>query len=492
MPDTPPSTTLAATLRRETPWFILYLSLFLLIYGYAILRLGMHVDDVYDFGGEETGLYAAAGRWGVVLWRSIFEPGACVWAAGIVSALLISLSIILQTHLLRLTGSLPRLVYGGFYLGCIQFSHMLQFSFLCDAVAASFIAVTGSVWMLQKAGLKSWLLSVLLLVPAFGIYQATAFYFAALFVLCELRRMQLQEAEGMRCRVGKFILTGLSAAIIWYIIKIAAVHLPLVTEAQLTYAEGYQSSLTCWPEFLQATPQGKAEIILNVFMIGYPGQWVSLSAIIALIILYKRYKQDSGKRRAMGSLLLMAALCIIPYALGILLLRQQTPWTFIAEPLMLAGFWGLVAAAPERLTPKALHILLIFLAFILVKALYGVSAQAKEEALRHDICVAELRTMHNAALATARQNGAEASEIILIGEPMNRQQVPDSAAESTLTWSNMLYYYLRHLKLANRMRIGTNSFYTEHKAEFDAMPIWPAPGSVVNTGNQVIIKIGPQ
>ena len=495
MSHTAPTATASSTatlLRREGPWFALYFCLFLLIYGYSALRLGMHVDDVYDFCGEETGLYAAAGRWGVVLWRGIFGQGACVWAAGITAGLLLAVTILCQTHLLRLTGNIERLIYGGFYLGCIQFSHMLQFSFLCDAVAASFLAVTGAVYFMQKPGIGARLGSLALLGLAFGTYQATAFYFGALFLLCELRRVQMGKSGGFMRRSGRFILTGIGAAIIWVTVKQAAVHLPFVTQAQLHYAESYQRSLTCWPEFLSGTTEEKCSILQGVFMIGYSGQWLCLSALLPLIYLFRSIKRHLGRSTAVHALLLMLMLCITPYALGLLLLRQQTPWTFIAEPLMLAGFWGIFSASGESFTPTLRKLTLVILGFTLIKGLYAVSEQAKLQALQYDTCIAELRHMRNAADSAARHAGISPQDILLVGEPMHRTDIDTNSAEQSLTWSNMLYYYLRHLKQEDRMHIGTNAFYKQNKDLLDTLPIWPAPGSIQIIENKVIIKIGPQ
>lgn len=490
--STASGTPTATLLRREGPWFALYFCIFLLIYGYSALRLGMHVDDVYDFCGEETGLYAAAGRWGVVLWRGIFGLGACVWAAGITSGLLLAGTILCQTHLLRLTGNAERLIYGGFYLGCIQFSHMLQFSFLCDAVAAAFLAVTGAVYFMQKPGIGARLGSIALLALAFGTYQATAFYFGALFLLCELRHIQAKESDGFWRRCGCFILTGIGAALIWALVKQAAVHLPFVTQEQLDYAESYQRSLTCWPEFMSGSAAEKWSILQGIFMIGYSGQWLCISALLPLIYLFRNFKHHTGRGTALRALLLMLLLCITPYALGLLLLRQQTPWTFIAEPLMLAGFWGLFSASKESFTPHLRKLTLIILSFTLIKGLYTVSEQAKLQALQFDTCIAELRHMRHAADSAARHAGITPQDIVLVGEPMHRTDIDTNSAEQSLTWSNMLYYYLRHLKLEDSMHIGTNAFYKKNKAQLDSLPIWPAPESVLIIEDKVIIKIGPQ
>ena len=478
-------------LKEEGKWFILYFCIFLLVYGYSVLRLGMYGDDLYDFNGEETGLYAAAGRWGVIVWRGIFGLGACQWAAGIVSGLLISAVIICQCHLLKLTGTLQRVVYGGFYLGCIQFNHMLQFSFLCDAVAASFLCVTGAVWMLQKGGAKQLFIGLALLTYAFGTYQATCFYYGALFLVMELRRQQTEEAAGMGKRILRFLSLGMGAALAWYIIKSVAVLLPFVTQEQITYATGYQSSLTCWPQFINGTANERWQILQQVFMIGYWGQWVSLTALIALVALAKDYRNRLGKRRALLPIFMMMLLCITPYALGLVLLRQQTPWTFIAEPVMLAGVWGLFVAEPRKLSPRLQHVLLLLMGFILIKGLYTNAEWARNERHYYDISMAEMREMRSAANAAAINAGLQNAEVILLGEPMRREGVSETASDHTLVWAYFLQYYLRYLKLEH-MHIATPQELEAHAAQFDTMPTWPAPGSVRPAGNSILIKIGPK
>lgn len=488
---TPPQTWQRKLLQEEGPWFTLYFCIFVLVYGYSVLRLGMYGDDLYDFNGEETGLYAAAGRWGIILWRGIFGLGANLWAAGIASGLLLSAVIICQTHLLKLTGNLQRLIYGGFYLGCIQFNHMLQFSFLCDVVAASFLAVTGAVWLVQKQGSKERLLGILLMTFAFGTYQATCFYFGALFLVMELRRGQLGESAGLWQRCGRFIITGFVAALAWFLIKSLTIHLPFVTQEQLSYATGYQSSLTCWPQFFAGTASERWDILLNVFMIGYWGQWVSLTALVALVALAKDFRHTLGKRKAVLPISMMLLLCITPYALGLVLLRQQTPWTFIAEPVMLAGFWGLFVSKTHSLSPRVQQFLLLFLGFILIKGMYTNANWAKNERHYFDISMAEMREMRSTANAAALDAGLQEAKVVLLGEPMRRENVSEAASDHTLVWAYFLKYYLRYLKLAH-MRIGTPQEHEQHAELFNTMPTWPAPGSVRATGNEVIIKIGPR
>ena len=481
----------ATAYKKEGLWFLLFFALYLLVYGYSALRMGMHVDDLYDFGGEETGLYAANGRWGIALWRSVFGLGAGIWAAGVMSGLLLSALICIQTHLLGFSTAFSKLVYGCFYLGCIQFSHMLQFSFQCDALAAGFLAATGAIWCLKKGGGGYLCLGIVLLAFSFGTYQANCFYFGALFLLTELRTRQ-NATEGNFCKhCTQFILMGLAAALLWWCGKQIALRLPIVTAEQIRYVADYQSSLSDWPQFLDSPPAGKAATICTILTAGYAGQWVSYTVCIPLVWLGIRFYRSQRKTQATGSVLLMVLLYFTPYLLGLVMMRQQTPWTYISEPLMVAGFWGLLAAESNSLLPLARKALIIFLPFMLLKGMYQTCANARQEARNFNICLAEIRELRSAANAAAIHTGSEARRIILLGEPMKRENVPDSAAESTLTWANMLFYYLRYLKLEH-LHIGTSADYARFASPFSTMPTWPATGSVRAIGNEVIIKIGPQ
>ena len=476
--------------KKEGLWLLLFFALYLLIYGYSALRLGMHVDDLYDFGGEETGLYAANGRWGIALWRSVFGLGAGIWAAGVMSGLLLSVLICLQTHLFGFTGTFNKLVYGCFYLGCIQFSHMLQFSFQCDALVAGYLAATGAVWCLKKGGLKWLCLGIIMLAFAFGTYQANCFYFGVLFLLTELRARQTGTDTNLREAIVPFILMGLGAALLWWGIKQAALLLPIVTQEQILYVADYQSGLSDWPQFFAAGAADKAATIYNILTAGYAGQWVSYTVCIPFIYLCIRFYRTQSRAKATGSMFLLILLYFTPYMLGLVLMRQQTPWTYISEPLMVAGFWGLLAAEHKRLAPLCCNILIAFLPFMLLKGMYQVCANARQEARDFNICLAEIRELRSSANAAAIHAGAVTQRIILLGEPMKRENVPDSAAESTLTWANMLFYYLRYLKL-NRMHIGSPADHQRFAAPLSTMPTWPASGSVQAIGNEVIIKIGP-
>ncbi|MBE6420245.1 MAG: hypothetical protein E7031_08960 [Akkermansiaceae bacterium] len=478
-------------LKQEGRWFILYFSLFMLVFGYTIFRLGLDTDDIHDFNGQEGGLYIAAGRWSVVMWRFIFGDGACLWAAGVTAGLIISALIIFQCHLLKFTGSIQRLIYGGFYISCCQFNHMLQFSFLCDVMAASFLAVTGAVWLMQQEGRKAKLLSILLLTLALGTYQANCFYFSTLFLAVELRKIQLNGTlDGFKQRFIKMLSIGFCATAAWFVIYKLAVHLPFITEEQISFATGYQSSINYWGSFIYGSFQDKFDILWNTFSLSFFIKWSCWASLIAVIALGKDFAKQLGKQKAKLAIILLVLLCLSPYGLNFALLRQHEEWSTIAEPVMLAAVWAMFAAESRNISPTIQRYLLLFLAFSLFKGMYSNAAWARDERHDHEILIAEIQEMRSAANAASIQAGQQHSHVVLLGNPWFRQDVDYNAADSTLPWAYVMKYYLRYLKLTN-MHIGTPEDHDKHMRLFNAMPTWPAPGSVQAVGNEVIIKIGP-
>lgn len=478
-------------LKEEGRWFVLYFCVFLLVYGYTILRLGLDTDDIHDFFGQEGGLYTAAGRWCVTLWRFIFGEGACLWAASITAGLLISGVIILQCHLLKLTGNLQRLLYGGFYLSCCQFNNMLQFSFLCDTMAASFLAVTGAVWMLQKDDTKATVLSIILLTFALGAYQANCFYFSTLFLAVELRTIQLGDgAEGFKKRFKKLIAIGLIATAIWYVIFKITIHMPFVTEEQINFASGYQSSINYWNRFFEANLPEKWYLIMGACSLSLFIKWSGIASLVAVVLLGRNYIKQLGIKNAKLPIALLILLCLSPYGLNFALLRPHEEWSLIAEPIMIASVWALLTTTQHKLSPRMLRCLLIFLAFSLVKGMYANAAWAKNERHEHEMLIAEIHELRSASNAAAIHAGLEKANVVLLGDPWLRENIDQQASDCALTWANVMRYYLRYLKLKN-IHVGTKAEHEKHNAIFETMPTWPATGSVLVVGDEVLIRIGP-
>lgn len=485
-------TTLMEKIKKTAPWVVLVLLVYLLINGYMILRLGLHQDEVYDFRGEETGLYAAAGRWGIVLWRYMFGEGACLYAAGITAGICTAVTVVWQTELLRLQDTFSKLIYCAFYLGCTQYAYMHQYAFLSDACAASLLVVTAAIWLLTQQGKAAIIGSILCTAFALGTYQATCFYFGALWLAVELQmQLQAQGHKGLLRRFGKLAVVSLSAIVLWWGIKQLTMQLPIVTDEHIRYATGYQQKLTGWSAFLQGDFADKLSTVAHIFryifwsQLGriYTGQWVYATAIIPLVLISVHiWKSKTGTSVILRYVLLLA-LWVLPHCLIIILLQQQPPHTLLAEPIAVATLWALSAPLFPDFAKK---VFFLFAPFMLMKAAYITSDKAKIEALEHDICVAELRMIRTQATALSTQAGLPPdSTIILCGEP----DFPSKDNAPQLRSLYLLKYYLKTYKLS-RMRIATPTELSENADILRQMPAWPATGSVQHNQRDVIIKLG--
>ncbi len=76
-----------------------YFLLYLVVYGYAGLRLGLNLDEVIDSDGKQVGIYLANGRWGIAMYRMVFGYGSCFGIASLAIGLFLSANLVLVTHM---------------------------------------------------------------------------------------------------------------------------------------------------------------------------------------------------------------------------------------------------------------------------------------------------------------------------------------------------------------------------------------------------------
>lgn len=477
------------TLKRELLWVAAIAGIYMLIHGYLMLRLGLHQDEVYDFCGEEAGLYAAAGRWGVLLWRYVFGEGASLYAAGITAGIATAITVVWQTKILKLDDVYAKLLYCAFYVGCTQYAHMIRYAFLSDVIAVAMLAVTAGIYYLSKPGKVNSLYSILLLAFALGTYQATCFYIAVLWFAYQLRMQQVGTGVNTWQELKKLCVVGGIALVLWWALKQATTRLPLVTEEHLSYAQSYQKSLTNWAAFTQGSWGDKLALLEHAFrylfwsQLGrtYTGQWVYATALIPVALLAWHTWKQKGWATKLLQYGMLAMVWVLPHCLIFMLLKQQPPHTLLAEPLAVATLWGMSAAYLPQVLKKGM---LVLIPFMLLKAGYRSADMAKTEAHEHELCIAELREIRSRGMATAAENQLpQKYKILIFGEPENAK------VSVQLPCLYLMKFYLRTYKL-NPMHIGSSQDTADNHAMLEQMPAWPVPGSVQHNGQDVIIKLG--
>lgn len=147
-------------------------------------KLPNHDDVAYLFGKGETVL---SGRWGLELLRQVIPDYSMPWLHGIVSILLLSVSICVIVQLFEIRSRLGQILLSGLII-CFPsqigtFCYMYTSSSYAVAFLLSVLAVkeaAGGRW-------TRWVASVVLIVLACSIYQAYFSITASLLVLMVIR-----------------------------------------------------------------------------------------------------------------------------------------------------------------------------------------------------------------------------------------------------------------------------------------------------------------
>ena len=509
-------------------WGGAFFLLYILIYGLLLPRLGLHWDEVLDFDGSATGTYIGAGRWGMALYRTLFGGGTVPWAAGIMAGLYLCTAIVLQTKLLRLDTPGLKFCYGALMLGMPQFESMLVYSFQSDAIALGFILCTLTNLLLFRKGtlpLSCWLLAILLMSLAIGIYQALLFYGCALAIGSWLVRRREKESPSPYRLAYRFGLTFLLAFILYYILRATTLALPLASEEQLEYCLQYQQGMTQWGTFLGLTLTQKLLFLAHYLKymvyselgLMYAGQWIYTTALIPLFLLVLRHlKQKETWNTRLYCLIALALLWVLPHIMIILLGTYQGARVNLPEPLCCALLW-IIWLKNAALTPALKRTGGILLIFILIQSCYTVSRNAWQEELNHERNIHDMRQLCADARRFAAEKGIVTPELRICPVPvasppsptparrkaygplghliscLSEQELaparPNPLCNGVAGWYDRLYHFTAD---GNHLIPLPSSERKQWKDEIHQLTTWPTPGCMMLKGNCVIVRVSTE
>lgn len=479
---------LSTEARRDLLWFLVYLTLYFVVFGLMGLRLGMHHDEIIDFDGTQTGIYITQGRWATALWRSMMGYGACGWIANLAAGFFVSAALVMVTHLLKATSGYNRLVAGCFYFSVIQFKNMLAASVNSDTVALSYLVCTSAVFLLIRGGLFRFLVSIVLVTFAFGLYQASCFYFIAVWIAWQLRTWQLKEGRGAQLafssaalNIARMVLCGLVAFCAWSAVECVALRHPCITEYQRNFAEIYQSGINGWNIIQSLSLPDQIEHVKSVFLfcfwslLGrcYTGQWVYATALIPIAGLTIYWFRKYGFARGLIPVAYTVILWVMPYALCIVLLRQQALHTYLTEPLSLSCLWLLFVCLgfSHRFSYT---LLTVFMPFMVLKSAYTVAAEAREERRVFSNFQEELRQLASVATETARQHQDVTLPAIVLHT--GRRYI-------------FLDFYARYCGVEKYIRSADSNERELNHQLMESLPAYPAHGSVHIKDGKIYIRM---
>lgn len=466
--------------RNVIVWGVFFL-VFIFIYGSMLVRGGYHWDETLDYAGNGLDTYIANGRWGLALWRAIFGMGCSVWASGILAGLFLTISLVVQTRMLRLERISHQLVYGIIYMVQIQFAYQMDYNFQCDVTALGLLAVSAAAWMVEKGGWRRVILASLLVTFAVSVYQNLALNFIVLLTLLLVRNL----LRGGRTKFRRRILTSgticLIAVVLWYAIKKVVLALVYVDPNTLAFCNKYVDNicnhdLLFSPEWYLYIWYWLCEMVAHAWYPHmYPGESVYASAIIPVVILaiVVSRRAKGFIRKACGVLAIMA-LWLAPFCMYMVIgeIWPCAPHTKLTQPMVLAGLWILLIAHCHwhKIFRTAGIVALgawVMMAASLVSR-HSADLQARFEGM--------LMKWYNAEMDGVRVAVTE-------GIPLEKGRILYYA--NNRNWDIGYVDFVGDYPALRYMKCATDwKLYNEHKNVLEEMNLWPQNGGIRIVGDK--------
>lgn len=492
-----------------------FLCLYLCIYGLLLFRFGMDYDEVREYGVPVTDNYIALGRWGLYVYRWVMGGGSVPGLSGLVAGFLISAALVLQVRFLGLTRWWQRFVYGGMYLGVMQWAFQLRYSMQSDAVGLSFFCTSLAAWVLFWCA-SPWrrcLISSLLLCYGLSIYQSSVLYFLIL-ILAKYVAM-IQDARPMRLKhVLLVLLALLGGGGLYYAIHAAFLAFFPLSDYARAFGDAYLAMQSGGiPAGTGLVEVGK--ILLHYSLrvpfsqyveLEYPGRWVVwFSLPVALLVIYSLIKHGRSKMWWVMGSLLTVAIVWVPYSLSLMLLHGYFPIrVYVAESVSVACLWALLirrfpCCGRVQCRDGAKLLCCIIASFVAFKAMYWGALMARDETYYHARSMEELISMNARGQQVALREGLNDCPIVVLGavhhpgEQMysleKEGRFMNEVSPYVFFWDGCLQEYARFLRLP-RLKRANDKDCQLHRGALEEMPTWPADGSVRADKGEVIIRVG--
>lgn len=500
--------------KKDVALFFVMFVAYICIYGYMSLRLGMGPEEVTAIAGERNDLYIAGGRWGHYIYRQFAQLGTIPFGAGIIAGLYICLSIILQTKILKVHSIWASAIYGVLYLSCIQWTFQLRYSNQCDSIGAAILLISVAVFILQKADWFRVLLSIILITLAISIYQSLVTYAVTLMLIQGIHSAVYQKDLPFIRWAVKSAFVILSAFGLFLISSYTFITYSDIPSRVLDYVLTYRSSSTGYEAAMESSLplwktiflQAKSSLLHYYLSTYYKSHWIMFSIIVACGIILVKIATDKQKwTTKILCAAMVCALMVMPYSISVLMLSHQSIRVIVAEPLLLAGIWGLaVPYITQNGWIKAQHAITFMTGAFFLEAIYTSSEIAANEAYSFERAKEEVREMYERGRELANMENLGECRIVILGNapPLSAsehlfyldktgthygQASPYIFCGRGYGWAQVFLYYMR----LHRVERGTDKDVLLHEETYNSMPAWPHQGSVRASKGEIIIRVEP-
>ncbi len=458
-----------------------FFALCFLVYASSFVRCGFIADDIADFNNDKELFYIAQQRWGLALFRTLVGASALHWATGITACIFISLSIWIQCKVLNIYRFSEQVLYGSCYIAVPQFSYVLLFSMLSDAVACGIFSASLAVWFLVKENQKCYdsLLAILFITFSISCYQSIGLYYLVLVTTWYISKILRKENASFK-RYIYIVSLSLPALILYFCVNKIFISLSAPPAEYIDFTLQYREACINGLNFASYSPILKffyiahctKDIILNLINFNSFSWFYNLSIIPCFytIIGLLRYKENNLFIRILHATLVV---CILIGAYAIIYLYGNKNYggqCLLALPVSCAGLWLLATRMGLFSRNKVVLYVVVFFA-CLRTMYYNNNFNDKIRNLYEKNIIQAYLIINEAERVAAKNN-------------INLHESGVAVAAKRYTILNYLH---NHPSLGVLIPAGEKE-YKNHGTVFKQMPAWPHEGSVRVNKGQIIVN----
>ena len=478
--------------------------LLLLLYGYEIFDFSLSIDEeLYAQFPDTWTWWIPQGRWAMGLLSRVFPPVASV---PVLAPAMFCTGLGVSAYLLaRLLFRTPatQWAFAGMFVSSPIWPHVVEFNTLSWGIGIGCVMLTASLLLVLSERRFAGLWVVGLLALATGIYQV--FYTWFLVLLClRLLSVLLGTAPEHRVRaqaalpwlrIGVITAAGL-------LVHLAAGRVLLAAMAlEPAYVGGHvhlDDFATARSEALTRTLQRSWNLLSGAdpIFIGY-GHILTLLPLLGLLVIVGRVvgrTHLTPLQRTLAAAGLAAALGLsaIPILMSAGTIPTRALITWIPFSAFLAGVSLSNSGRFEKPLYGVLAATLLMSIWVSVSLFYADHVAR----VRDELLVGRLMARIDGVMSEPRQ---AAMPFVIVGgvhtknpglSPTKIEQFGSSFFESDGGNTYRVAAYLRILGI-DTLEPRAIADVEPHRAVIEAMPVWPAAGSVAIVGGILVIKLGP-
>jgi len=477
----------------------------LLAYGFVLTNKLVNHDEVASLFTK--GATVTSGRWGLGALDSIFPNYSMPWIYGLITIVLVALSVCLMIQIFHIKNRLLQVLLSGCIVAFPSLIGLFGYMFTSCSFALSFFLAVCSAALLHTRN-KWFLLPALgCLVLSLSIYQAYISVAAGLLVLVLIQQLLEEESPAAVLRRGigfvVFLIMGLGLYLLGtqIVLRITGNQLNNYASEKIAFSISsvLQGAELAYRNFLRFFTEGFHGLIPTVFSRGL--HWILMGATGILLMIHLL----TTKKDPFRVILLILLTAVLPLAINCMyvITTEDSIHTLVLYGFVAVYLLAILLAdrllsnpGPVPLTGVVLNILTVILAVIIVINTYIANQSYLNLYLRYENASA----FYTSLIADIKMmpDFDEDTKLAIIGEYQQPEYyshqfeqihsitgiygfVPDNYSNSFF----LEYYTGFPIAFAS----GEEIAQITATAEFKAMAVYPYYGSLQKLGDILVVKL---